>query len=118
MRKGRSTGTPTPAQELRFFEIQRIGCICCRKEGMGAVPCEVHHLNEGGVHGGRRRGHDDTIGLCGWHHRGVCREGWSIEDMAASYGPSWHHHATAFTERYGGDDLLLQYQNELLMLYR
>jgi hypothetical protein len=38
--------------------------------------------------------------------------------MAASYGPSWHHHATAFTERYGDDDGLLQYQNELLMLYR
>lgn len=116
MKRGRSTGTPTAAQGARFAAIQAKGCICCRREGMGATPCEIHHLNEGDRHGQRRQGHDQTIGLCPWHHRGVCRERWSIEDMTAAYGPSWEHQPNAFRERYGGGERLLQYQDEILNL--
>lgn len=117
MRQGRSTGTPTPAQLHRFAEIQRLGCVCCRLNGDGFVQCEIHHLNEGDHHGQLRKGHDETVGLCPWHHRGVCRERWTPEDMVAAYGPSWEQQPSAFRARYGGAERLLKYQDDLLMLW-
>lgn len=102
------------AQRHRMASIKLIGCLACRIDGRGYVPCEVHHLNEGGRHGGERRGHDFTIGLCPWHHRGTCREGWTVADMTAGYGSSWAHEPTRFSLSYGEDDRLLQYQNDLL----
>lgn len=116
MRQGRSTGAANAGERARFDGIRAKGCLACRLEGMGATPCEVHHLNEGEHHGGRRRGHRDTIGLCEWHHRGVCREGWAPDEMANAYGPSWAHQPNAFRARYGGDERLLKLQDELLML--
>lgn len=94
--------------------IKQIGCLACRMDGRGVVFCEAHHLNAGGHHGGKRRGDDQTIGLCAWHHRGVCRERWSVDDMTKAFGPSWAHQPTAFSIHYGDDDRLLDYQNHLL----
>jgi hypothetical protein len=96
--------------------IREKGCIASRLDGRGFVPCEIHHLTVGGRHGQLRRGHMATIGLSPWHHRGVCRPGWSIEDMTAAYGPSYAHQPTAFRDHYGDDERLLQYQDEILML--
>lgn len=104
----------TAKQSRRMQQVKVMGCLACRLDGRGVVFCEAHHLNEGGVHGGRRRGHEQTIGLCAWHHRGVSRQGWSIEEMTAAYGPSWAHQPTAFSIHYGDDDRLLAYQEELL----
>lgn len=108
MKQGRSTGKPTKAQEARFHAIQQIGCICCRLQGLGWSPAEVHHLTIGGKHGQKRRGHDFTIGLCSTHHRGTwvpwidkCR-------------PLYSEQPRAFRERFGQDDALLAFQNELI----
>lgn len=94
--------------------IREAGCVCCRIDGRGAVACEVHHLTIGGRHGQRRRGHDATVGLCDWHHRGVQIEGWSAADMERAYGPSYARSPRAFREHYGDDDRLLQYQAVML----
>ncbi|GAB3388216.1 hypothetical protein GCM10027432_24300 [Lysobacter fragariae] len=67
----------------------------------------------GGRHGQKRRGHDFTIGLCSWHHRGA--NAFGNPDLGLrTYGPSYALHARKFRETYGSDDQLLTYQNELL----
>jgi hypothetical protein len=109
MKRGRSTGTPTKAQIERFEAIHRLGCVACRMRGL-VRPTEVHHMTIGGRHGQKRRGHDETIGLCEYHHRGVFPEG----EMTARFGPSYYHDARSFRETFGDDDTLLAYQNDLI----
>jgi hypothetical protein len=99
----------TNAERVRMGRIAEMGCVACRKQGLGRVtPAEVHHLTKCG----RRRGHSYTVALCRWHHRGVC---WAkIDEATAMWGPSYFHDATDFRARYGSDDELLAYQNRLL----
>lgn len=48
--------------------VAALGCVVCRKLGLGATPAEVHHIRTGQ---GRKRASDyDTIPLCYLHHRG------------------------------------------------
>jgi hypothetical protein len=42
------------------------GCVACRKRGLISYP-EIHHI----VSCHKRYGHDHTLPLCAWHHRGV-----------------------------------------------
>lgn len=109
MRSGRSTGNPTKAQRARFAAIHDVGCIACRLAGLPHTPCEIHHLTIGGRHGQKRRGHDYTIGLCSYHHRGVPSP-WPSFDA----GPSYALEARRFRERFGNDDFLFAYQNGLI----
>lgn len=111
MKRGRSTGTPTRAQQARFDAIREVGCIACRMRGLARF-AEIHHLTVGGRHGQKRRGHDATIGLCPWHHRGENTSG--ERDPAALYGPSYAHQPRAFRETFGSDEALLAMQNELI----
>lgn len=113
MRRGRSTGNPTAAQRARFGHILEHGCIVCRKNYRLRRAAEIHHLTVGGHHGQRRLGHDFTIGLCSWHHRGVNAFG-SVKLGRAAYGPSYALEPKAFRERFGNDDSLLAYQNQLI----
>lgn len=115
MKRGRSTGKPTKDQEARFQAIKEMGCIACRLNGAGQIGAfpEIHHLTIGGKHGQKRRGHDFTIGLCGWHHRG-CGNFLYPSVMKATYGPSYALSPRGFRETFGNDDFLLGYQNELL----
>lgn len=108
MKRGRSTRAPTQAQRERFAAIQREGCICCRECGVGWMPAEIHHLTIGGRHGQKRRGHDYTIGLCIYHHRGQPLP-WQDK-----LGPSYALQPRAFREEFGQDDELLARQNELI----
>jgi hypothetical protein len=112
MKRGRSTGTPTKAQQERFYRIQEIGCIACLSRNI-ARAAEIHHLTIGGRHGQKRRGHDFTIGLCSWHHRGVNAYG-SQKLGASTYGPSYALEPRLFRSTFGSDDLLLSFQNELI----
>ncbi len=114
LKGGRSTGKPTKAQVKRFEAIVAIGCIASRKFGAGKRPAEVHHLNVCSQPGGKRRGHDFTIGLSAWSHRGVPLEGRSDEYMLKVFGPSWAKHKRKFIETFGTDDELLAYQNDLI----
>lgn len=109
MRRGRSTGTPTKAQQERFEAIRSVGCVSCLRLGIRSA-CEIHHLTIGGRHGQKRRGHDFTIGLCPWHHRGDPSGVWSTEAL----GPSYAREPRRFREEFGCDDFLLGYQNELI----
>lgn len=116
MKRGRSTGTPTAAQAARFDAIRERGCIIAHLLQLEKLPAEIHHLTIGGKHGAKRRGHDYTIGLNPWSHRGEPLNGWTIAQCEATLGPSYARNPRAFRERFGGDDALLQFQNELLNL--
>lgn len=106
MKRGRSTGKPTKAQETRFMAIKEIGCIACRMRGIKAGDAEIHHMTSGGKHGQKRRGHDFTVGLCAYHHRG--------EPVPFNLGPSYALQPRLFRETFGDDDALLAYQNRLI----
>lgn len=113
MKRGRSTGAPTAAQKRRFAAIQEIGCICCRDMGRGFVPAEIHHLTIGGRHGQKRRGHDATVGLCAWHHRGVTAQGFAGITYLIRLGPSYALKPREFREQWP-DEWLLETQNRLI----
>lgn len=49
--------------------VAALGCVICRRLGMGPQPAEVHHIRTG-VGAGRRARDDQTIPLCSSHHRG------------------------------------------------
>ena len=98
----------TASDRKRFENFNVIGCICCKAEGLYRVPVEAHHL----LSGNRRRGHQFSLPLCRWHHRG---ETMLTKDQATqTWGPSLADGSKPFHERYGSDDELLAKTNELL----
>lgn len=113
MRKGRSTGKPTTEQVARFEAIHHFGCIACRMRGL-TTPAEIHHLTIGGRHGQKRRGHDFSVGLCPWHHRGEPMFALSHILCECRFGPSYAREPRRFREVFGQDDELLARQNCLI----
>ena len=103
-----STGKPTKAQQARFERIKECGCILCRRYLHVYEPPEIHHLTDCG----RRRGHDFTVGLCPWHHRGVSILPVQMAELAM--GPSLARGAKPFRAHWGSDDELLDEQNRLI----
>ncbi len=104
-------------RDLRFTLICICGCVACHLQGVGWVAPQVHHLNFGDKHGGKRLGDDHTIGLCPWHHVGELVFEWSKGMHRKRLGPSWHHEASAFRETYGSGEELLEFQNALIAAY-
>lgn len=73
--------------------------------------CEIHHL----LDGGRRIGHEATVGLSPWHHRGVCDPGMTSGQMELMFGPSLAYSgAKRFRAAFGTDEELLRMQNRLI----
>lgn len=107
-----STGTPTKAEAERMAAIKSGPCVCCHMRGQGSVWPDVHHL----LSGNRRRGHQFTIGLCAWHHRGFVAAPYSRQWMTERLGPSLAHGSKPFRAEFGSDDELLAYQDRLLGL--
>lgn len=105
-----STGKPTKANLQRFALFQEIGCICCRLDGRGREPADVHHL----VEGGKRLGHNFTIPLCVWHHRGQI-ENMNARDATEIYGPSLANGSKPFVAKYGTEKELLEITNMALL---
>lgn len=105
------TKTATKAQRRRFTDLQMVGCICCRLEGIAGdghpEPADIHHITMGG----RRLGHDYTIPLCPWHHRGVGVAGLPDSVLEAGKGPSLARSKRAFVARYGTEMQLLRMTN-------
>ena len=100
---------------IRFTAIKDCGCIACRiYEVAGIVPCQVHHLNFGDKHGGKRLGDEFTVGLCPWHHVGSPHDGMSESQSEKYSGPSWARRPSAFRETFGSGSKLLEYQNALI----
>lgn len=105
-------------RDERYTALRRVGCLCCllnQRRGLLAVPLngfrqrvEIHHLNEGGQPGSKRRGDRYTVPLCSWHHRG---EG-NLD--GALYGPTWVGGSKPFRAVYGLDDELLAMADEAI----
>lgn len=91
----------------RFDQLQRIGCIACRMEGFHTA-ADVHHI----LSGGRRTGHQGTIPLCPWHHRGF--GGDSTPAVLKAMGPSLAHGSKAFHAHFGTQVELLAKVNSLI----
>lgn len=102
---------PTRAEKKRMAAIVDLGCIACilRYRHVPQV-AEVHHL----LDGGRRRGHEATIPLCGWHHAGRTHGGRTTTAMISGFGPSLAMNAKAFHDTFGSDEELLARTNDLL----
>lgn len=108
-------GPVTPADQARFDAMQCGGCLACRQLGRFGEPSDVHHL----LSGGYRIGHQFTVALCPWHHRGV-RPKWALNDdvARAELGPSMKIEPSAFRIQFGFDHELLATQNRIIDLHR
>lgn len=111
-------GPPTPEQEKRWDAMRAGGCIVARMMATGWAAGEIHHLTVGGKHGAPRLGHDLTICLSPWSHRGIPLPGYSVETMEQKFGPSYARTPRAFRREFGGDQRLLDAQQDLLGLPR
>ena len=105
------TKSATKAQQERFSELQRIGCITCRIRGFRYA--DIHHITKGG----RRMGHEYTIPLCSWCHRGVPDGNLSIPEMDRLIGPSLARNKRRFVEVYGTELELLERVEKLREIY-
>lgn len=117
MKRGRSTSKPTVEQQQRMDAIKDIGCVVAQALGLGFIPCEVHHLTVGGKHGQKRRGHDFTIGLNPWSHRGEPFGNMDEDTCERLFGPSYAKQPRRFRQEIGSDDYLLDLQNTALDQY-
>lgn len=106
----------TKAELRRFDEIQQRGCVCCYLEAQLVgrryivEPCDIHHVNQSA----RVGHHFDTVGLCPWHHRDVCKNDAPVSEMLYLFGPNMVRHRAEWVSRYGGNEKLLEVQAELL----
>ena len=99
----------TKADIARFRLFQKIGCVACRKRGISSQ-ADVHHL----LSGGKRLGHQYTIPLCPWHHRGNPPDGMLVAESEARFGPSLARGPKRFRAEFGSDSILLA-QTDLLL---
>jgi hypothetical protein len=107
-KRARSTPPPTPAQVARWDRMREIGCICCLQiNAISWGQLEIHHRQ-------KRLGHDETICLCAWHHRGVLQPGWTLSQMEWTYDASLARASKSFRRTFGLDEQLLALQNSLL----
>lgn len=105
-------------RDERFTLIRICGCVACHLAAVpGVVGPQIHHLNFGDKHGGKRLGDDHTIGLCIWHHVGQPHDGMWPGRCRALMGPSWAREPSAFRETFGTGAALLEFQNELIAGY-
>lgn len=102
----------TPEQQARQDKCRNFGCIACIRDGNVNL-CgsdEIHHLTVSG----RTISQDHTIALGQWHHRAICKNGFTSTQMERKFGPSLAKGSKTFHARYGTNDDLLKYQNELI----
>jgi len=97
------------ADSTRMQSIKDSGCICCLLVTGKTQAPDVHHLTSGS----RRKGHQATIGLCGYHHRGLL-DNQSKQFVSGLLGPSYAWGRRGFQEYFGRDELLLKIQNVVL----
>jgi len=100
----------TVDQKKRMAAIKVLGCICCLLEGVTDRHATVHHI----VDGGKRLGHDFTLGLCSWHHQAELFTGMRRQAMISVWGPSLAGGSKPFVERYGSELELLKLQDFIL----
>jgi len=97
------------ANRHRFERLKEIGCVACLKQGFHRE-AEIHHLVEG-----YRLGHEHTIPLCEWHHRGVPPTMAMTKAQARHLlGPSLAETKRQFVGEYGTEKELLEEINSWL----
>lgn len=107
----------TKSEQRRLTAIHDMPCIACELWGprflkltgrlyTQALPTEGHHIVDKGYreHSG---GHDATLPLCSWHHRGICRDNWTSSQMTNCYGPSFELDKRTFVAEFGTERALL-----------
>ena len=87
--------TPTMAEREFMSKVRQVGCIICRKNGMGLVQAEIHHID-----GKTKKGsHMNILPLCFDHHR-------AGHDGEKSIFISRHPYKKRFIEKYGSEEHL------------
>lgn len=96
---------PNKEMRKRRDAIIEIGCIVCRKDNRGYVPCTWHHMDGQKT----QEKHLLTIGLCVDLDRG---------HHGPNNNPNSRHNNKFRFERLNGTEVeLLEYQNELIQKY-
>jgi hypothetical protein len=95
----------------RFAKLYGLGCIVSRVFFGRWEPAEIHHL----VEGRKRLGHQFTIPLSPWFHRGVpplaeMRPSEAVEKI----GPSLAMSKRDFVAKFGTERELLEQTNKLI----
>lgn len=92
------------------------GCLPCLLRGHLDRWTTIEHVTENG----RRVGiesdqHANTVGLCMWHHFGVCDPGLQRAPMANELGPALIHGRHPFEREFGDEvKILIPVQNFLI----
>ena len=80
------------------------GCLPCLLMGYPDAHTSIEHVTKNG----RRIGvgpaqHENTIGLCGWHHFRVCHPGQQQHQMTLEFGPSLANGRKLFDAHFGDE---------------
>lgn len=95
----------------RFAKLYALGCVISRVFFDRWEPAEIHHL----VEGRKRLGHQSTIPLSPWFHRGVPPQfDMRPSEAEKQIGPSLARNKRAFVERFGSERELLDKTNALI----
>lgn len=99
-RRFRAIGSPTKAEQAQQDAQRAHGCAAChlRRNQTQAGVTEIHHRTTGDMHGQKQLGHDATVALCSYHHRGVTFPGFTQILMRERFGPSLALHKRDFVE--------------------
>lgn len=103
----------TKADKARRAAIHAGHCVACYQRGIdlrGQGLVQWHHL----LSGGRRIGHQATVGLCFWRHMAQPFWGCIHSEMRDEYGPSLAEGSKPFHAEFGSNTELLELQNRLL----
>ena len=95
----------------RLDDLHNVPCVCCVSMKMPQpFPTEAHHIVDKGYrkHSG---GHQSTLPLDAWHHRGMCLDGMTSKQMEAKYGPSLALNKRLFIVVFGSERELLSRVN-------
>lgn len=92
------------------------GCLCCLLMGHLDRLCTIEHVTENGRRvGSGSSQHENTVGMCVWHHFGACDSGRTRQMMIGEFGPSLAHGRKPFEEHFGDEvDVLISVQNFVL----
>lgn len=97
------------SDKIRYDYLRRIGCVACLLDGVYNDQIDIHHL----APGRKRIGNHATLPMCSWHHRGV-PDIISAKETKARRGPSMALDKREFKERYGSEEGLLEFVNQLI----
>lgn len=99
--------------QARYDKLHRIGCVACRKKGLGWRAVDIHHIVDKGYreHSGGNRA---TLPLCEYHHRGVPAHECLTREMYEIFGPSLALKKREFKRVFGTERELLAEVDQLI----